>query len=469
MRKALAIVVIIMLVLVGAGGGAWVAAGRGAGPGIDILQPVTVVGTAGQLDVAVETPGGQLAALDVTLVQDGRETPLFSLSNPGAARVQQETPERVRLTRGVGKKDVPGLAPGAARIVVRAARPALFGLRQIESVASRDVQVRLEPPRVTVVSTHHYVNHGSAEFVVYRVTPTEARSGVRVGDVEFPGYPASGAHADGVSLTDSSLKVAFFALLYDQDLDTPIHLFARDEAGNEVKAALDARAFERPFGRSRIDVDDGFLARVVPEILSHAPELGRAGDDPVAAYLSINGELRRKNADRIAQLITRTSAEMLWRGAFQQLGNSQVQSRFADHRTYFYRGREIDQQVHLGFDLAVTANVPVRASNRGTVVHADYVGIYGNTVVLDHGMGVQSLYAHLSSIGVTPGDTVDQGQEIGRSGQTGLAGGDHLHFTMLVGGHMVSPVEWWDPHWIEDRVMRKLREAGDELSSSPRR
>ena len=55
------------------------------------------------------------------------------------------------------------------------------------------------------------------------------------------------------------------------------------------------------------------------------------------------------------------------------------------------------------------------------------------------------------------GDTVEKEQELGKSGMTGLAGGDHLHFTMLVNGQMVNPVEWWDPHWIQDRILRKLR------------
>ena len=137
-----------------------------------------------------------------------------------------------------------------------------------------------------------------------------------------------------------------------------------------------------------------------------------------------------------------------------------VESKFADHRTYFYHGEEIDQQIHLGFDLAVTANVPVLAGNTGKVVYADYLGIYGNCVVVDHGMGVQSLYGHLASIDVKQGESVKKDQVIGPSGLTGLAAGDHLHFAMLVGGHAVSPVEWWDPHWIEDRVMRKIREQG---------
>jgi murein DD-endopeptidase MepM/ murein hydrolase activator NlpD len=151
---------------------------------------------------------------------------------------------------------------------------------------------------------------------------------------------------------------------------------------------------------------------------------------------------------------------MLWREAFAQLGNTQVESRFADQRTYFFGDKEIDRQVHLGFDLASVQQAPVLAANRGVVVHADYLGIYGNCVILDHGLGVQSLYAHLSAIDVKDGDTVEKGGALGRTGVTGLAGGDHLHFTMLVNGTAVNPVEWWDGHWMEDRVFRKIREAG---------
>ena len=102
------------------------------------------------------------------------------------------------------------------------------------------------------------------------------------------------------------------------------------------------------------------------------------------------------------------------------------------------------------------------ASNRGVVLLPTYLGIYGNCVILDHGLGVQSLYAHLSTIDMKEGETVEKGQTIGRTGSTGLAGGDHLHFTMLVNGVAVNPVEMWDPHWMEDRVFRKIREAGGQ-------
>jgi murein DD-endopeptidase MepM/ murein hydrolase activator NlpD len=133
-----------------------------------------------------------------------------------------------------------------------------------------------------------------------------------------------------------------------------------------------------------------------------------------------------------------------------------VESQFADVRTYIYKGKKIDQQVHLGFDLSKVKNTPIPASNDGKVVLAEMLGIYGNCVVIDHGYTLQSIYGHLSSIQVKPGDMVKKGQTIGLSGSTGLAGGDHLHFSMQVDGVQVNPVEWWDAHWIHDRILSKL-------------
>ena len=298
-------------------------------------------------------------------------------------------------------------------------------------------------------------------MVIYRVTPADVVSGVRVGDVEYPGYSATdvvlGAGAD------TELRVALFALLPDQDLGTPIAVFARDEAGNDASTAFVDRVFPKPFRRSRIELNRRFIERVVPEILQRSPELdleATSAGDTLAAFLAINRDLRRSNGERITDVTAATSPVRLWTGPFVQLGNSQVEAGFADHRTYLYEGKEVDQQVHLGIDLAVTAAVPVVAANAGRVIHDDWLGIFGNCVIVDHGMGLSTLYGHLSSIDVKIGDTLTMGQVIGKSGMTGLAAGDHLHFTMLLNGQPVNPVEWWDPHWIEDRVERKLKEAG---------
>lgn len=453
MRILLAIIVVAVL----GAGGAWIAAGRAPGPKIDVAEPTTV-GQTGNLDVAIETPGGKLTRLAVTLEQDGVKTPLFSLAGGDAAALSRDGEGRLHLKRPLGKRQIPTLKQGKATLSVTAARPVLFGYREAQSEAQHEFDVQLTPPRVSVVSSLHYINHGGSEMVVYRATPPEAASGVRVGDYEYPGYPAKGA---GIPTSDPALRVAFFALLWDQDPSTPISVYARDRYGNESTTVFDYRVFPKEFRHSSIHLDDAFLKRVVPAILTNSPEL--KVDDPsnlLASYLRINRDLRRMNGQTIAKLAEQTSPEILWHGPFVQLVNSAVEAGFADQRTYYYKDQEVDHEVHLGYDLASVAGAAVHAANSGRIVHASWLGIYGNCVIIDHGMGLQSLYAHLSSIEVKVGDMVDKGQLIGRSGATGLAGGDHLHFTMLLGGHAVTPIDWWSPKWIQDRIMRKLHEAG---------
>ncbi len=426
----------------------------------EILQPTKLVGVDGVLDVSIVAPRSKLSRLDIVLEQNGKTTSLFSLASPGSANLTQETPERIRITRPIGKRALPDLQAGQARVVVTAARKTLFGWRTKEASATREFAARFTPPRIAALSTHHYINLGGSEMVVYSVSPADVQSGVQVGDVFYPGFPASGA---GLANAGPETKVAFFALLYDQDLSTPIRLVARDDAGNEAHASFDYKVFPKKFSKGRIELGDAFLQRVVPEILEHSPELKLTvgpGESYLPAFLKVNNDLRRINAEKIVGLSKQTAPQILWSGPFLPLGNAQVESKFADYRTYFYQGKEVDRQVHLGFDLAVTQKIPVLAGNDGKVIYADYLGIYGNCIVIDHGMGVQSLYGHLSTIEVKPGDIVKKDQRIARSGMTGLAGGDHLHFSIQVQGHPVSPVEWWDPHWIQDRVLRKIQEAG---------
>ena len=451
----------LVLILLVAAGGAWVVAGRMAPPAITIEKPEKFVGTATPLQITISAPdAAMMKPIRVAFEQNGKVTQLFSLEEPGKAQIAQDGTDKVRITHEIGKQTVPDLASGTGRIVVTAGRPVMRNLRTLTTSASHDVQVRLERPRVSVVSTHHFINHGGTEFVVYRASPEDVESGVVVGEVEYPGYPAKGATVDGVTINDPALRVAFFALLYDQDLNTPMRVYARDPAGNTARADFDHRTFPKPFKKSKIPLDAKFLDRVVPAILEGTRDVNPTGDT-LQKFLVINGELRRKNNEKIASFASQTAPSILWNGAvFHPFTNTGVQSAFADHRTYIYKGKDVDQQIHLGFDLASYAGTPIVAANRGKVLFAEELGIYGNTVIIDHGMGVQSLYAHLSSIGVKPGDMVEKEQQLGRSGMTGMAAGDHLHFTMLVQGRPVNPVEWWDSHWIQDRVERKLLEAG---------
>lgn len=452
MRKLGLLIVFLLLCVIGV----FVAGGYLPGPEIAFTAPERYVGQTTPVRVEIVAPRGALSGLELAFEQNGSRTPLLSSPTASGDGVTVEG-DRITVIRAIGKDTVPSLASGAGRLIVTAQRPVLFGMRHVGADAARDVEVRLERPRVSVLSTHHYINQGGSEMVVYRVSPVDVESGVRVGDVDYPGVPASGVAVEGVQIADPAVRVAFFALRHDQPVSTPISLYARDAAGNQGRGDFDYRVFPKAFKKSRINVDDRFLERVVPAVLAGTKEIAPQGS-LIEQYVAINSELRRKNAERIASFAAKTSPAMLWRGqVFHAFGNTSAESAFADQRTYIYQGREVDHQVHLGYDLASVARAPIVASNRGVVMLAEDLGIYGQCVILDHGMGIQSLYAHLSSIGVSVGQTVDKGQELGRSGITGLAGGDHLHFTMLVHGQMVNPIEWWDSHWIEDRILRKLR------------
>jgi hypothetical protein len=455
MRKVFALLAVLLAACVTE----YLYAGRLPGPTIAITRPDRFVGAVTPVDLSVTSPGGRLTSLHLFFDQGGKATELASLAAADTAALAHDGPDTVKVSKVISRDTVPGLTSGPAQVRVEATRPVLFGLRQASVVVQRALQVRLEQPRLAAISTHHYINVGGAEMVVYRVTPADVASGVQVGHREYPGFPAAGAAVAGIHLADPSLHIAFFSLLWDDPTSTNIHLYAHDEAGNSARAEFDYRTFPKAPKKSKIDLDDKFLGRVVRAIEAGSPEVKVSGS-LIDQFLILNGDLRRKNAAKIAALASQTSPEMLWRGdPFYRFANTKAESAFADQRTYLYQGRVVDHQTHLGFDLASFANAPVRAANRGKVIYAADLGIYGNCIVIDHGMGVQSLYGHLSSIEVPVGTMVEEAQELGKSGETGMAGGDHLHFTMLVNGQMVNPIEWWDPHWIQDRIIRKLREA----------
>ena len=447
MRLIKLILLSTILIAIAGAGVMYFMAGREPGPTITVMTPEKFIGRATPVSIKIDSPT-EVSDASFHVDQNGKPIAINDLKKDVSGNT-------VTLSGTIARD---GLANGPATLTVDAQRKTFYGLRTLTSTTTKDLTVRLDPPRVAVISIHHFINLGGAEFVVLRATPDDVEAGVQVGDARYKFYPGS-----SVGISDPAVRVGFFALRHDQDVNTPINAYARDVAGNEAKSPVEHQPFVKKFVQSKIPIDQAFLDRVVPAIASNTPELKIDTGSPdglLKGFLEINGNLRKKNGDYIASLAAKSEPRLLWTEAFKQMMNSQVESRFADRRTYYFDNKEIDHQVHLGFDLATVQQAPVHASNAGVVVHADYLGIYGNCVIIDHGLGVQSLYAHLSQIGVKVGDSVKKDQEIGRTGSTGLAGGDHLHFTMLVDGVPVNPVEWWDAHWLQDRVYRKITEAG---------
>lgn len=132
---------------------------------------------------------------------------------------------------------------------------------------------------------------------------------------------------------------------------------------------------------------------------------------------------------------------------------------FADHRFYSYNGEFVSESYHLGIDLASVARDNIYASLDGKVIFAEENGIYGINIIIDHGFGLYSLYGHCSSKLVAEGDEIKAGEIIAKTGTSGLALGDHLHFGILVQGVEVRPEQFQDAKWLQSYIISVLEEG----------
>jgi hypothetical protein len=424
----------------------------GPAPSVELRAEAKAIGARTGVTVVASAAGRGLADLRVEVEQAGvthvvAQRPHRPLS-PWVLSGERRDRDELRVE--VGRSALPGLKEGEAIVRVVAERAPTWLRRPGPVVKELRLPVRLVPPTLALLSIQHYVSQGGSGVVVYRVGAQAVRDGVRAGTWFFPGAPLPGGGKED--------RLALFGVPWDVSDGAALRVVAEDDAGNETSLAFVDRFFPKPPARDRITLEDAFLAKVVTEIRQQTPDLADRGS-LIDNYLEINRDLRKRNAEELAALAPRSADAFLWTEPFEPLRNAKVMSHFADQRTYVYQGREVDQQTHLGFDLAVVAHTPVPAANPGVVVLARYFGIYGNTVVVDHGRGLATLYAHLSSIEAKEGQKVERGTVLGRTGATGLAGGDHLHFTTLVRGLPVTATEWWDAAWIRDRVASKVGPA----------
>jgi murein DD-endopeptidase MepM/ murein hydrolase activator NlpD len=436
MAKPLAVLIVIVLILAGA---AMVLFALSSHSSLAFDPAPMTIGAATPIGVRIANQHGVRAVI-MRIEQDGNSIILDQETKPATRFTFWRThagPEIIHVM--VGKDRASHLKEGKAHVIVEVQSN---DLRAATDTIAIDADVILRPPSVTTDGFQHYINQGGSELAILTPTGSWQESGVRVGTATFRSFPEAGQPQQRISL---------FAYSWDTPPDTAPVVFASNGAGTEATARFWFKVFPKKFRSRELSIDDAFLEKVVSQI-----DPGGSGD-LVARFLKINGEVRRANNKTLSDLRLKTEGRFLWTQSFLQLAGSQVESAFADLRTYVYKGKKIDQQVHLGFDLATTQHGPVLAANDGKVIWAAPLGIYGNCIVLDHGYGLQSIYGHLSEITVKEGEMVSRGQQMGKSGSTGLAGGDHLHFSMQVDGVQVNPVEWWDDHWINDHIRSRLK------------
>jgi murein DD-endopeptidase MepM/ murein hydrolase activator NlpD len=404
----------------------------------------THLGLTRQISLVAGDAKSGLSSLEVALVQEGKKAVLLERAYPRAGYLSGAGPRKVEESIEITPKAL-GFKDGSAELVVTAADFSWWNwLRGNITVQSTAVTIDTKPPVISVLESPKYIKGGGAGVVVYRVSESAGRHGVLINEIFYPGFalPKRGEGIYGACL----------GLPHDIAALEKSFVVAEDQAGNEAKAPFTMNLHVRKIVSDKITISDGFLSAKLPEFASHYPELSGT---PVEQYVTVNNEIREANYRKILEVCAKFQSERLWDGRFERMAGS-PRAGYADHRTYLYNNEKIDEQVHLGVDIASLEHANVGAANRGLVVFAEYLGIYGNTVILDHGQGIFSLYSHLSQIEVPLGAMVEKDSVVGLSGTTGMAGGDHLHFGILVNGIFVDPREWWDEEWLKIHMLSVL-------------
>jgi len=306
-----------------------------------------------------------------------------------------------------------------------------------------DVNVDFTPPKITLIARPPDVRNGGAGFVLFKAYSDDVDSAeVKVGNLYFKCF-------DGIVENPKIYGCSFGYPYYWLD-KKPIVLYVKDRAGNITTKFIKYRFIRIKYKRSIINLTDEFIETKV------RPLSDKEIDDPILLFKYVNVELRKKNEDVIHRITKQVSIHQpLFTGRFLQLKGSKALGGFADYRKYRYRGHIIEgaDAVHKGMDFASIRNAPVQAAEDGIVVFTGFLGIYGNTIIIEHGMGIFTLYSHLAEFNVKKGDRVKKGQEIALTDTTGLAVGDHLHFGVLVQGLEVTPLEWIEKRWLKTRFL----------------
>lgn len=421
----------------------WMAVGRldFDDPMVALKTPVEVVGAKAVLTVTAADQDSGLKEVKVTFSQGGQSKVVLDRTfPPGGGKG-----ETVDLPVTLEPKAL-GFQEGKATLAVEARDRSWRHLfRGRTASLTREVVIDLVPANLTYQGVSHLLHAGGTGVICYRLNKEVKESGVMVGGRFFQGFPnPKGAKGDYVVL---------FPVPQEGPTAFQVVLMARPSLGNEIKQAVSLKSKPRKWRHDSLNLPDGFLRKVATSLPVPNP------NDLLGSYLEVNRNLRKANHETFNKVCSHSAPQPLWTGAFQRFYGKPM-ARFGDRRTYMYQGKAVDQQTHLGEDLASLVNSPVYAGNNGVVVYADALGIYGNTVMLDHGLGVFSSYSHMSKIDVKVGDKVQKGAVLGQTGTTGLAAGDHLHFAINLQGEFVDPLEWWDPHWLKDQVEKVWAQGG---------
>lgn len=323
-----------------------------------------------------------------------------------------------------------------------------------------DINVDYTKPNVNVLANSYSITQGGSALVIFEAEDRNLESVyVEAGGKIFKVQPYK----------EEGYFAALVAWPFNKQ-EFVAKVVAVDVAKNKRVTEIPFYLKNHKYKVSLIKVKDKFIDGKITDLASTNPDYADI-DDRLEKFKAINETMRLKNEDLIHTLSEHISSDILknWKiKHFYPLRNGQKVASYGDERYYYYGNKEnkVSHSYHVGYDLASTKMATIKTSNAGKVVYAGENGIYGNMPMIDHGLGLYSLYGHCSKILVSEGEEVSVGQSIAKTGVSGLALGDHLHFGLVVQGVEVRPVEWFDKAWIRKNIDNIFKDADKIIKGS---
>jgi murein DD-endopeptidase MepM/ murein hydrolase activator NlpD len=311
------------------------------------------------------------------------------------------------------------------------------------------INVDTKKPELFIVNNSYKIIKGGAAVVVFKAHDENLESLYIQTNFGKNFYPTP-FYKDG-------FFVSLLAWPSDEE-NFSAKIIATDKAGNISKESVRFYLKNRKYRVSKINLKDNFLDGKIADLASELSQ-NTSSMTPLERFKFINEDVRRGNEEIIKKITSKVPKERIESFSvtpFYPLKNAAAVASFGDHRFYRYQNSEVSQSFHVGLDLASTAEATILSSNEGKVVFAEQNGIYGENLIISHGLGLYTLYGHCSNFLVSLGDEVKKDQPVAKTGVTGLALGDHLHFGVLVQGIEVRPEEWMDSSWLQDNIFSVL-------------
>ncbi|MEZ0323350.1 MAG: M23 family metallopeptidase [Hydrogenothermaceae bacterium] len=395
------------------------------------IKDVESIGNEYTLSLKAEDKQSGISKLKVSISQNGREINVYQNDSINTKEITVNIP--------INPKKL-GLIEGKANLKIEATNNSLI---KRKTSYQKDIMIDLTPPVISIVDWTKNIINGRTGFVFFKSSKPLSKAEVKIGNYSYR------------CLDFSYGYVCPFSYPYFEEGYLPLSIQAIDRSSNKTVLSLNYSLKKVNYAKSVLDIDDNFIEKKV------RPLSDKNIPDKVELFKYVNVKVRKNNEDTIHKVTSECkNKEPMFNDYFRYLENSTKLGGFADYRKYRYNGQIIEgaDAYHKGFDFASVKNAPVKASNTGEVVFTGFLGIYGNTVIIDHGSCIYSLYSHLSEINVRNGQKVDKNTVIGKTGTTGLAVGDHLHYGILVEGIEVNPIEWFDPKWLDTRFFTPLKQ-----------